>query len=83
VARINAGKTDYAAENGPALAPDTPLARLPAAGRLELSLLRRQAPAAAFGTPTIPEFFSTRVGCKAFPPVSFGVDLAALCLPRK
>jgi DNA-binding SARP family transcriptional activator/ABC-type transport system substrate-binding protein len=55
-------------------------ARLEAAARVERSLLRRRAPAAAFGTPAIPEFFSSRVGCKAFPRVSFGADLGALCL---
>jgi ABC-type transport system substrate-binding protein len=56
--------------------------RLIAAGRLELDLLRRSAPIAAIGTPTIPELFSTRVGCKTFQPLFFGVDLAGLCLRR-
>jgi hypothetical protein len=54
--------------------------RLAAVGRLELQLLRQQAPLAAFGTPTIPEFFSARVGCKTFSPVVFGVEFGALCL---
>jgi DNA-binding SARP family transcriptional activator/ABC-type transport system substrate-binding protein len=54
--------------------------RLSAAGRLELALLREQPPAAAFGTPTIPEFFSARVGCKTPSALSFGVDLGSLCL---
>jgi hypothetical protein len=53
--------------------------RLVAAGRLELELLR-DAPVAAFGTPTIPELFSARVACKRFQPPPFGVDLAGLCL---
>jgi DNA-binding SARP family transcriptional activator/ABC-type transport system substrate-binding protein len=51
-----------------------------AAERLEFHLLRRQPPAAAFGTPTVPQFFSDRVGCKIFQPLFFGVDLANLCL---
>jgi hypothetical protein len=54
--------------------------RLEAAERLELDLLKREAPVAAFGNPTIPEFFSARVGCKTFQPLFFGVDLAGLCL---
>jgi len=54
--------------------------RLSRAERLELNLLQRNAPAAAIGTPTIPEFFSARVGCKTFQPLFFGVDLADLCL---
>jgi DNA-binding SARP family transcriptional activator/ABC-type transport system substrate-binding protein len=56
--------------------------RLSAAGRLELALLRRQPPAAALGTPTIPEFFSARVGCRTPSALSFGVDLGSLCLGR-
>jgi streptogramin lyase len=54
--------------------------RLAAANRLDVALARGRAPAAAFGTPAIPEFFSARVGCQRFPPVSFGVELGALCL---
>jgi ABC-type transport system substrate-binding protein len=56
--------------------------RLSAAGRLELVLLRKRPPAAALGTPTIPEFFSARVGCKTPSALSFGVDLGSLCLGR-
>jgi hypothetical protein len=56
--------------------------RLAASNRLDLELLRRDAPAAAFGTPSIPELFSERVGCKTFQPLFFGVDLASLCLPN-
>jgi streptogramin lyase len=33
-----------------------------------------------FGASYVPELFSTRVGCKVFQPVYFGVDLSALCL---
>jgi ABC-type transport system substrate-binding protein len=54
--------------------------RLTAAGRLESELLQRNPPAAAFGTPTIPELFSARIGCKTFQPLYFGVDLGGLCL---
>ena len=38
--------------------------RIAAAARLEQILLRKSAPAAAFGTPAIPQFFSERVGCR-------------------
>jgi MarR-like DNA-binding transcriptional regulator SgrR of sgrS sRNA len=51
--------------------------------RLELQLLRHLAPAAAFGTPTMPQFFSARVGCGTFQPLYFGADLTSLCLRRK
>lgn len=54
--------------------------RLVAANRLELKLIRARAPVVAFGTPAIPEFFSARVGCQVFAPVSFGVELGSLCL---
>ncbi len=54
--------------------------RLAAAERLEVNLLRNEAPAAAIGTPTIPELFSARVGCMTFQPLFFGVDLSSLCL---
>jgi hypothetical protein len=54
--------------------------RIAAATDLELQLLRGPAPAAAFGNPAIPELFSGRVGCRTSSPVSFGTDLAALCL---
>jgi DNA-binding SARP family transcriptional activator len=54
--------------------------RLAAAGRLEIRRLRDDPPAAAFGTPTVPEFFSPRVGCKRWGGVGSAVQLAALCL---
>jgi ABC-type transport system substrate-binding protein len=54
--------------------------RLVETATLEQQLLRNQAPAAAFGTPAIPEFVSARANCMTFPPTSFGVDLAAICL---
>jgi hypothetical protein len=54
--------------------------RLAAAGRLEISRLRHDPPAAAFGTPTAPEFFSARVGCRRWTALGSAVDLTALCL---
>jgi hypothetical protein len=54
--------------------------RLAAAGRLEIRRLRRDPPAAAFGTPTSPEFFSARVGCMRWTALESAVDLTALCL---
>jgi hypothetical protein len=54
--------------------------RITATEQFEFNLLRTNPPAAAFGTPTIPEFFSARVGCKAFQPLFFGVDLSRVCL---
>jgi DNA-binding SARP family transcriptional activator len=54
--------------------------RLAAAGRLEFSWLRHDPPAAAFGTPTVPEFFSARVGCRRWTALGSAVDLTALCL---
>jgi hypothetical protein len=54
--------------------------RLAAAGRLENRRLRNDPPAAAFGTPTVPEFFSARVACKHWTALESAVDLTALCL---
>jgi ABC-type oligopeptide transport system substrate-binding subunit len=54
--------------------------RLAAAGRLENRRLRNDPPAAAFGTPTVPEFFSARVGCKQWTALESAVDLTALCV---
>lgn len=54
--------------------------RLAAAGRLENRRLRSDPPAAAFGTPTVPEFFSARVECKQWTAFESAVDLTALCL---
>jgi DNA-binding SARP family transcriptional activator/ABC-type oligopeptide transport system substrate-binding subunit len=54
--------------------------RLAAAGQLEMKRLRDDPPAAAFGTPTVPEFFSARVGCKRWTALASAVDLTALCL---
>jgi DNA-binding SARP family transcriptional activator len=54
--------------------------RLAAAGRLEIRRLRNNPPAAGFGTPTVPEFFSAHVGCKRWSALGSAVDLTALCL---
>jgi hypothetical protein len=56
--------------------------RIVAATQLGLQLVRGPAPAAAFGNPAIPELVSARVGCRTSSPISFGIDLAALCLKR-
>lgn len=92
LARIFAPYADPVAFLRAALGPAAPRQRLrtlmrlalrrrpAAAARLEHAELLRAAPAAAFGTPTMPELFSTRVGCKTFPRITFGVDLGSLCL---
>ena len=54
--------------------------RLAAAGRLEIRRLRDDPPAAAFGTPTVAEFFSARVGCKRWSALASAVELPAVCL---
>ena len=54
--------------------------RIAAAAHLEQIVLRNSAPAAPFGTPAIPQFFSQRVGCRTSSAASFGTDLGALCL---
>jgi len=43
-------------------------------------LTRDVVPAVAYGREVTTAFFSPRLGCRAFPPFGFGVDLAALCL---
>jgi ABC-type transport system substrate-binding protein len=47
--------------------------------QLDLELERDLAPAAAFATNASRDFFSARMGCQLYQPVS-GIDLAALCL---
>jgi hypothetical protein len=42
-------------------------------------LARDSVPAIAYGFNVQGEFFASTVGCCIFPPLSFGVDLAALC----
>jgi hypothetical protein len=51
------------------------------ARRLDARLTRTGA-VLAFGTPTIGELASPRLGCRTRLPLSFGDDLAALC-PRR
>ena len=50
------------------------------AGRLDAQLTRNGI-TFAFGTPTIGELVSSRLGCRKEPPLSFGDDLTLLC-PR-
>ena len=47
--------------------------------QLDLELERDLAPAATFATTASRDFFSARMGCQLYQPVS-GIDLAALCL---
>ena len=55
-------------------------ARYRAYGKLDISLARNAAPAAAFGNENRATFVSSRVGCKAFN--AEGLVLAGLCLKR-
>jgi DNA-binding SARP family transcriptional activator/ABC-type transport system substrate-binding protein len=57
-------------------------ARAAAQARLLDARLTRTGETFAFGTPTIGELASRRLGCRVRPPLSFGDDLAALC-PRR
>jgi len=51
-----------------------------ATSALAEELTRDVVPAVAYGTQVTAEFFSPRLGCRVFPPLGFGVDLASLCL---
>ena len=53
--------------------------RWSAAGRLADRLAARDVPLIAYGNRVSDEFFAPTVGCRVFPPESYGVDLAALC----
>lgn len=53
--------------------------RQSAAAQLADRLARDSVPAIAYGYYVQGEFFAPAVGCRTFPPVSYGVDLAALC----
>ena len=57
-------------------------ARATAYRRLSVQLAREVAPFAAFSTPVLPEFFSSRVGCRIEQPIIGAVDLGALCLTK-
>jgi serine/threonine-protein kinase len=60
----------------------TGAARARAYARADLELRRDVVPLAAFGTPTIPELFSGRVGCRVEQPIFGAVDLGALCIRK-
>jgi ABC-type oligopeptide transport system substrate-binding subunit len=51
-----------------------------ATSTLAEELTRDVVPAVAYGNEVTAEFFSPRLGCRVFPPLGFGVDLASLCL---
>lgn len=51
-----------------------------ATSKLAEELTRDVVPAVAYGSGVTTEFFSPRLGCRVFPPLGFGVDLASLCL---
>jgi DNA-binding SARP family transcriptional activator/ABC-type transport system substrate-binding protein/streptogramin lyase len=80
IATLQAALGNHDARNIAALAQLDRRQRLDPAEQADLGLIRTQAPVAAFGTPTIPELFSSRVGCKTFQPLFYGVDLTSLCL---
>jgi ABC-type transport system substrate-binding protein/DNA-binding SARP family transcriptional activator len=54
--------------------------RYPAYGALDLDLARNAAPLAAWGNPSVNDFFSARIGCQIFGP--YYMDVAALCIRR-
>jgi DNA-binding SARP family transcriptional activator/ABC-type transport system substrate-binding protein len=53
--------------------------RWAAAGRLADRLAAYDVPLIAYGNRVEDELFAPTVGCRVFPPASYGVDLAALC----
>ncbi|HET7170186.1 MAG TPA: ABC transporter substrate-binding protein [Gaiellales bacterium] len=57
-----------------------PPRRFAALSDVELGLVRRAAPWAAYATMGTPAFFSGRLGCIRFSPVYPGPDIAGLCL---
>ena len=48
--------------------------------RIESDLLRGEMPLVPYETPVLPEFFSARMGCKVFQPITQMVDIGALCI---
>ena len=54
-------------------------ARYSAYGRLDADLARDVAPMLIFGNERARDFFSARIGCQTYQPIS-GMDLAALCI---
>jgi ABC-type transport system substrate-binding protein len=64
-----------------ALVAQLPNARTEADGlALVHGPIQHEVPMTGIGYTVAGEFFSPRVGCRVFPPASFGVDLAALCV---
>ena len=55
--------------------------RYAAYARLDADLVSRAAPLVAFGVFVVRDWFSARTGCQVFQP-AYGMDLAALCVPR-
>ena len=53
--------------------------RIRAYARLDEDLTRDDPPGAAWGTGTLREFFSARVGCQIYQPI-YGFDLGGICL---
>jgi ABC-type transport system substrate-binding protein len=53
--------------------------RWAAAGRLADRLAAHDVPLIAYGNRVSDELFAPTVGCRVFPPESYGVDLAGLC----
>lgn len=62
------------------LAPLSGDARYRAYGALATTLARDDAPWVVYGVGTSHDFFSERIGCQIFQPVSYGIDLGALCV---
>jgi ABC-type transport system substrate-binding protein len=58
----------------------TGAARFRAYAALQGRLLRDEAPWAAYAMPVLPEFFSARIGCQIFQPVTGTVDIGSLCV---
>jgi YVTN family beta-propeller protein len=52
--------------------------RFRAYARLDADLTRNDPPGAAWGTGTVREFFSARVGCQIYQPI-YGTDLGTIC----
>jgi ABC-type oligopeptide transport system substrate-binding subunit len=54
--------------------------RQTAAAALADRLTTNEAPVAAYATPHVGQFIGPRIGCRAFTPFGYGLDLAALCV---
>ena len=65
------------------VAPNQPQQRGPECGHgaLDTDLARNAAPWVAISNPENVDYFSARVGCQTYQPVT-GMDLAALCIRR-